>query len=115
VADQRSDPESLLNWNERLIRIRRETPEFGWGLFRLLDSGDDAVMAHRCDWSPNAVLAVHNFADSKRSVSISLDEPYETIEDLLGTGDPPDGDPLRFDLEAFGFRWFRIRLERRKD
>ena len=108
VADQRVDPESLLNWNERLIRIRRETPEFGWGWFRLLDSGDDAVMAHRCDWSPNAVLAVHNFSDRTRSVSISLDEPYETIEDLLGTDDPPEGDPLRFDVEPYGFRWFRI-------
>ena len=31
VADQRRDPNSTLNWFERLIRRRRETPEFGWG------------------------------------------------------------------------------------
>lgn len=114
VADQRSDPESLLNWNERLIRVRKETPEFGWGAFQLLDSGDEAVMAHRSETSSSAVLAVHNFSDTTRSVSISLDEATESIEDLLGTEDPPAGDPLQFDLEAYGFRWFRIRLKPRK-
>ena len=31
AADQRRDPDSLLNWMERLIRRRRECPEFGWG------------------------------------------------------------------------------------
>ena len=94
-------------------RLRRETLEFGWGAFQLLDSGDEAVMAHRCDSSRNAVVAVHNFSDTTRSVTISLDEPYETIEDLLRAEDPPEGDPLQFDLEAFGFRWFRIRHEQR--
>ena len=31
VTLQRRDPESLLNWMERLIRRRRECPELGWG------------------------------------------------------------------------------------
>jgi maltose alpha-D-glucosyltransferase/alpha-amylase len=31
VADQRQDGDSLLNWMERAIRIRKENPEFGWG------------------------------------------------------------------------------------
>ena len=31
VADQRRDPDSLLNWMERLIRTRKECPEIGWG------------------------------------------------------------------------------------
>jgi trehalose synthase len=108
VADQRADPDSLLNWNERLIRVRRETPEFGWGTFQLLDSGDEAVMAHRCDWGLTTVLAVHNFSTKKRSVSIGLGDTPEAIEDLLGTEDPPRRDPLKFDLARFGFRWFRI-------
>ena len=30
VADQRRDPNSLLNWTERLIRTRKECPEIGW-------------------------------------------------------------------------------------
>ena len=31
VADQRREPSSLLNWTERLIRMRKECPEIGWG------------------------------------------------------------------------------------
>jgi glycosidase len=31
AADQRRDPESLLNWTERMIRMRKEVPELGWG------------------------------------------------------------------------------------
>jgi hypothetical protein len=31
VAEQRRDPGSLVNCTERLIRLRKECPEFGWG------------------------------------------------------------------------------------
>ena len=31
VADQRRDPNSLLNWMERMIRTRQECPEISWG------------------------------------------------------------------------------------
>src|SRR5690606_27675038 len=31
VLDQRRESDSLLNWMERIMRRRRETPEFGWG------------------------------------------------------------------------------------
>ena len=36
VAEQRRDPDSLLNWTERMIRMRKEVPEIGWGDFALL-------------------------------------------------------------------------------
>ena len=36
VADQRRDPNSLLNWMERIIRMRKEVPEIGWGDFEIL-------------------------------------------------------------------------------
>jgi maltose alpha-D-glucosyltransferase / alpha-amylase len=34
VAKQRRDPNSMLNWTERIIRIRKEVPEIGWGDFK---------------------------------------------------------------------------------
>src|ERR1700738_1164217 len=30
AAAQRRDPDSLLNWTERIIRMRKEVPEIGW-------------------------------------------------------------------------------------
>ena len=50
VAAQRLDPDSLLNWMERLIRRRKEIPEFGWGTSTLIETGAPALFAHRCEW-----------------------------------------------------------------
>jgi maltose alpha-D-glucosyltransferase/alpha-amylase len=36
VADQRRDPESMLNWTQRIIRARKECPEISWGNFIIL-------------------------------------------------------------------------------
>ncbi len=37
AAEQRRDPNSLLNWTERIIRMRKEVPEIGWGDFEVID------------------------------------------------------------------------------
>jgi glycosidase len=34
AAKQRRDPNSMLNWTERIIRMRKEVPEVGWGDFK---------------------------------------------------------------------------------
>src|SRR6188474_1864383 len=60
VAAQRRDPDSLLNWMERLIRRRRETPEIGWGAWKVLDSRLPTVLAHRNDWEGRTFVAIHN-------------------------------------------------------
>ena len=58
VADQRRDPNSLLNWMERIIRMRKEVPEIGWG--------DFAVAAHRHAGGAGAALRL---AQQLRAVS----------------------------------------------
>jgi len=45
VGAQRRDPESLLNWFERLIRRRRECPEIGFGKLTLLETGSQLPVA----------------------------------------------------------------------
>ena len=62
VAAQRRAPDSLLNWMERLIRRRRETPEFGWGSSELIETRSPALFAHRCEWQGSTVVAVHNLS-----------------------------------------------------
>jgi trehalose synthase len=113
VGDQRHDPESLLNWTERLIRRRKETPELGWGSFEVVATGDPAVLALRYDWWGSVVVTVHNFADRPTEVRLELpredldggfgelfaDQAYARIEAL--------GDPLP--VGGYGYRWFRRR------
>ena len=63
AAAQRRDPKSLLNWTERIVRMRKEVPEVGWGEFEVLPVRDPAVLAMRYDWRNNSVLFVHNLSD----------------------------------------------------
>src|SRR4029453_12169516 len=72
VAEQRRDPDSLLNWMERAIRARKELPEFGWGEYRVLDTDQPAVLAHRCDWHGGSVVALHNFGPNRGEVGGEL-------------------------------------------
>ena len=62
------DPESMLNWTERIIRMRKEVPEIGWGDFTVLSVRDPAVLALRYDWRNNSVLFLHNLHEQPREI-----------------------------------------------
>jgi maltose alpha-D-glucosyltransferase / alpha-amylase len=112
MATQRRDPESLLNWMERAIRTRKELPELGWGAWRVLDTDQPSVLAHRCDWQGKGVLVLHNLAPERVKVTVDLGDDVEAgrpMPDLLGNRhhDPATtGQPLA--LGGFGYRWLRL-------
>jgi maltose alpha-D-glucosyltransferase/alpha-amylase len=116
VAAQRRDPNSLLNWMERLVRRRRECPELGWGRCTLLDAGHDAVFAHRADWGGSTVVALHSFAPERLEARVRLeDRPDEAVDLLDGEDAVPDADGvLAVPLEPYGHRWFRLRRDGRR-
>src|SRR5205809_1367628 len=47
VAAQKRDPNSLMDWTERMIRMRKEVPEIGWGDFSILGTSKPEVLALR--------------------------------------------------------------------
>jgi maltose alpha-D-glucosyltransferase / alpha-amylase len=114
VAAQRRDPHSLLSWFERLIRRRRETPEFGFGTWKLIRSGVPAVLTHRCDWQDSTVVAVHNFSAEPCQVQIPLEgiDGVVAVDDLLDgdSGDASDG-TIDLTIEGYGYRWLQVRRE----
>jgi maltose alpha-D-glucosyltransferase/alpha-amylase len=110
VADQRRDPESLLNWMERMIRIRKETPEIGWGRWEVLRTNDEAVLGIAYTWKGSAVIAVHNLAGSARRAELELDAfaPGAFVDMLSGEAlEAPPAVPCHLVLEPYGFRWLR--------
>jgi glycosidase len=109
AASQRRDPHSLHNWMERLIRRRRECPEFGWGTWALLDTGDDAVFAHRCDWEDSTVVAVHNLAGREASAHLVLGVEGELVDLFEDEDHALDAGELTLELDPYGYRWFRVR------
>lgn len=113
VADQRRDPESLLNATERLIRMRKECPELGWGAYDLVDTGSDNVLAVASSWRGNTVLCLHNFAAEAREISFSLSRRADgrrPLTNLLGRdhGVPDAHGRHHMSLEPYGYRWFRV-------
>lgn len=111
VAVQRRDPDSMLNWTERMIRMRKEAPEIGWGTFECLDTGDDGVLAMRYDWRDNALVILHNFHD--RPVEITFDVGLEDAgKNLIDIADDSDSTAdgkgkHHIVIEPYGYRWYR--------
>jgi maltose alpha-D-glucosyltransferase/alpha-amylase len=70
VADQRRDPQSLLNWTERMIRARKECPEISWGNFVILRTNVPEVLAIRYDWRNTSLVTLHNFSGAKQTVKL---------------------------------------------
>ena len=68
AAVQRRHPDSMLNWTERIIRMRKEVPEIGWGDFAILKVRDPAVLALRYDWRNNSVVFLHNLHEQPREI-----------------------------------------------
>jgi maltose alpha-D-glucosyltransferase/alpha-amylase len=115
VNVQRRDPDSLLNWMERAIRLRKECPEFGWGTWQILETDRASVIAHRCQWRGGVAIAVHNLAAAACSVTLRLEKDVGRYAiDLFE--DRPDeviADPSHtIELAGYGYRWFRIGSDR---
>jgi maltose alpha-D-glucosyltransferase/alpha-amylase len=110
AAEQRRDSNSLLNWMERMIRMRKEVPEVGWGDIKVLKTGDNAVLALRYDWRGNSVLFLHNFADEPREIvfSIGVKGTDDLINLLASDHSKSQKGKHRVCLDAYGYRWYRV-------
>jgi maltose alpha-D-glucosyltransferase/alpha-amylase len=111
AASQRRDPESFLNWTERMIRMRKEVPEFGWGDYSVVDVKQPGILALRYDWRNNGVLAVHNLRDEAVQIELGLDRGRGmTLTNLL-TGDHSEANARgrhRIVMEPYGYHWYRM-------
>ena len=113
VAEQRRDPNSLLNWTERIIRMRKEVPEVGWGDFQVLPVRDPAIFAIRYDWRNNSVLFVHNLDGIPREIAFRTglpDAQGRLLVNLLTEDHSQAGEDGKHHLllEAYGYRWYRV-------
>ena len=113
VAKQRRDPNSMLNWMERIIRMRKEVPEIGWGDFSVIATRDPAILAIRYDWRKNSVLFVHNLDEKPREASLSVGLAGEEGKHLINLlsedhSEADDRGKHTLMLEAYGYRWYRV-------
>jgi maltose alpha-D-glucosyltransferase/alpha-amylase len=109
--DQNRDPDSLLNFSEKMIRLRKSCPELGFGRWQIIDCDTPGVLVHCCDWEGGTVMVAHNLKKKKATVVVRLSDrhPHHLI-DLVGDNIcevKADGS-YRFDLDGYGFRWYRV-------
>jgi maltose alpha-D-glucosyltransferase/alpha-amylase len=111
VAEQRRDPDSLLNWTERIIRMRKECPEISWGNFTVLRSNAPSVLAIRYDWRNTSLVTLHNFSERRQKVRLKVgaarDGVLVDVFDDRHTRAHNDG-LHRIDLESYAWRWYRV-------
>ena len=111
VAAQKRDPNSLMDWTERMIRMRKEVPEVGWGDFSIIPTGKPEVLAIRYDWRNNSVLFVHNLSAVPTEVEFgpAAKVDGQLVNLLASDHSTPDASGKHcILLEPYGYRWFRI-------
>jgi maltose alpha-D-glucosyltransferase / alpha-amylase len=111
VAEQRRDPDSLLNWTERMIRMRKECPEISWGEYSVLRTDTSQVLALRYDWRHTSLLTLHNFDKRPHTVQFKVGcaNDGSLIEVFDGKHSRVHADGThRVQMPAYAWRWFRV-------
>jgi maltose alpha-D-glucosyltransferase/alpha-amylase len=116
VRDQSRDPDSLLRWVERLIRVLRECPEIGTGRPTVLDLPlPRSVLALRFDARPfdageGSVLLLHNLADQPVTADLTgLKIPPGAHQVFADSDYPPLPSRItELPLTGWGYRWIRL-------
>jgi maltose alpha-D-glucosyltransferase/alpha-amylase len=114
VATLEREPDSLLNRIERLIRMRKQCPEFGWGELELLPTDHQSVLAYVCSWQGSRVFAVHNLCDeaAETVIHFGIEDSAPLTELVQDTEYEPVDSHGRVSLQPFGYRWFRFGTSR---
>ena len=110
AESQRRDPESMLNWTERIIRMRKECPEIGWGDFDLLATGSDSVLGLRYCFRDRMLITLHNLSGKQIEVTLDAQSPQATLVNLLSNehSKPAPHHKHRIVMEPYGYRWYRV-------
>jgi maltose alpha-D-glucosyltransferase/alpha-amylase len=108
VLTEQRDPQSLLNFIERLITTRKQTPEIGIGKYKFLKNVPKTVLAHHCEHEQVDMLFIHNFSNELLTLPLAdMIDIAKTPFEILCDGESMVDDDLII-LDGYGFLWLRI-------
>lgn len=111
VEAQRRDPDSLLNWMIKMIRVRKECPEIGWGSWRRLAIAHQSVLGLIYEWRGTRVVSLHNFSREPQQVHFDIDgSESDRLVNLLTQEARNVGRRGRHTvtLDSYGYGWYRV-------
>ncbi|MGN6420190.1 MAG: alpha-amylase family protein [Pseudobacter sp.] len=83
VADQQADSLSLLNWTRKMILLRTQHPEIGYGSWEILASDNDQVLVLAYTWHNRRLFTLHNFSAKPVTVRLRPPENLAALTDIL--------------------------------
>jgi len=111
VEKQRRDPNSLLNWTVRMVRLRKECPEIGWGSWTIVPTRSPHILAICYEWRGNQVIVMHNFSSRPQEARIRIKTAagHHLTNLLVNEEIQADKSGVhRIAIESQGYRWFRV-------
>ncbi|MDQ6676585.1 MAG: maltose alpha-D-glucosyltransferase [Acidobacteriota bacterium] len=113
VEAQQNNPNSLLWWMRRLIRLRKQYPAFGRGTLDFLSPENRRVLAFYRRHESETILVIANLSRFVQPVALNLSEfqGYTPVEMFGGTEFPVVGEQhYLFTLGPNAFYWFSLEL-----
>src|SRR5688500_14178557 len=114
VEAQERAPSSLLNWMERMIRLRKQHKVFGRGRIEFVPASNRKILVYIRKYEDDVILCIANLARTVQPVELDLSRYRGMIPvEILGlTEFPPIGElPYFLTLGPFAFYWFRLQHE----
>lgn len=116
VEAQSRDPHSLLNWNRRLLAVRKQQKAFGRGTLTMLSPSNRRILAYireytGTDGKREVILCVANVSRAAQAAELELSQYADSVpvEMLGGSAFPPIGQlPFLLTLAPYGFYWFLL-------
>ncbi|RWU21487.1 maltose alpha-D-glucosyltransferase [Pseudomonas alkylphenolica] len=116
VEAQAHDPHSLLNWNRRLLAVRKQQKAFGRGTLKMLSPSNRRILAYVREYSDGngnseTILCVANVSRAAQAAELDLSQYADCVpvEMLGGSAFPPIGQlPFLLTLAPYGFYWFLL-------
>jgi maltose alpha-D-glucosyltransferase/alpha-amylase len=106
--DEDRDPNSLLNFIRRLIRLRKDCPEIGLGRWTIMDSTLNNVLVIRYKYEGQSLIVIHNFSDRPVKMMVYLPGDGGVLDLMTGEETREKDEDIDVRLGGYGFKWFRV-------
>lgn len=110
VENQQRSDGSLLQWMTKIIKLRQECREIGWGDWAIMDTGMEPVLCMHYCYKNSSLLILHNFSGEAVEVVLNLKAKSETsLVDLFSVEENMQDEKGKHNIciQAYGYRWFR--------
>ncbi|MFC4455949.1 maltose alpha-D-glucosyltransferase [Deinococcus sonorensis] len=111
VESEERDPGSLLQFNRRLLELRRQNPAFALGGLHFVDTDNPAVLAYTREHDGNTLMVVANFSANAQAAHLKLEHLQgKTPVTLTGGAAFPAITDGGYSLSIGRYDWYWLKL-----